>query len=155
MWLPVVYGRSVRVQRHRGNLKAVGLSFPKIYDFPWSTDTLWRSRSADLVWVWFGFGETLAHNCIAAYSKDYSLASNLQAKQHMASRSSRVIPANNPPHSCKYSTGVSQYNKVWMQLQLPVEGRHPYLHYSVRTLGALVKILSLYSSKVLSWDDHE
>ena len=31
--------------------------------------------------VWFGFGGTAAHNCIAAYSKDYSLASNLQAKQ--------------------------------------------------------------------------
>ena len=68
----------------------------------------------------FGFGGTAAHNCIAAYSKDYSLASNLQAKQHMASRSSRVIPANNPPHSCKYSTGVSQYNTMEMQLQLPV-----------------------------------
>ena len=83
--------------------------------------------------------------CIAPYSKDYSLASNLEAKQHMSSRSSRVIPANNPPHCCKYSTGVSQYNKVWMQLRLPVEGRHPYLHYS----GALVEILNLYSSKLL------
>ena len=31
--------------------------------------------------VEFGFGGTAAHNCIAAYSKDYSLASNLQAKQ--------------------------------------------------------------------------
>ena len=30
----------------------------------------------------FGFGGTLAHECITPYSKDYSLASNLQAKQH-------------------------------------------------------------------------
>ena len=74
----------------------------------------------------FGFGGTAAHNCIAAYSKDYSLASNLQAKQHMASRSSRVIPANNPPHSGKYSTGVSRYNTMEMQLQSPVSGNPSY-----------------------------
>ena len=29
-----------------------------------------------------GFWGTLAHTCITPYSKDYSLASNLQAKQH-------------------------------------------------------------------------
>ena len=29
-----------------------------------------------------------------------------------ASGSSRVIPANNPLHSCKYSTGMSQYNTM-------------------------------------------
>ena len=60
---------------------------------------------------WMGWmGMTMAQWCITPCSKVYSLASTF-ARSSKALRSSKVIPANNPFHSCKYSTGTSR--TIW------------------------------------------
>ena len=57
-----------------------------------------------------GLGGTMAQWCITPCSEVYSLAPTF-TRSSKALRSSRVIPANNPFHSCKYSTGTSR--TIW------------------------------------------
>ena len=65
-----------------------------------------------VLWLigWVGLGCAMAQWCITPCSEVYSLAPTF-ARSSKALRSSRVIPANNPFHSCKYSTGTSR--TIW------------------------------------------
>ena len=75
----------------------------------------------EVLHIWSGLKEgeylsiTLVHLCVDGWmdahfgplSKDYSLASNPSTQPFRCNALGRVIPANNPNHSCKYSTGVN------------------------------------------------
>ena len=87
-----------------------------------------KSVYADAGVGWVGLGGTLADRCITALSKNCSLASNFHAQQQgLALHSSRVIPANNSLHGCKYSTGDSRtvWSECYYNWQFK-EGIHPY-----------------------------
>ena len=83
------------------------------------------------IWLWDGMGVTMAHYCIQHVQRIVPWPPTFM-RSSKALLSSRVIPAKNPYHGCKYSTGTSRtINMAWIQLLLPVQGMHPDLQYSI------------------------
>ena len=99
---------------------------------------------------WDGMGVTMAQLCITPCFKVYSFASTFARK---ALRSSKVIPTNNPFHSCKYSTGTSNishhFSPFLSVFHHPLWSLHPF-----RLLRPLQHLRMLGNSWVslISWD---
>ena len=84
---------------------------------------------------WDGMGMTMAQWCITPCSKVYSLASTF-ARSSKALRSSKVIPANNPFHSCKYSTGTSR--TIWYGCYCYCQFKEGIQTYNIRLVCTVI-----------------
>ena len=106
----------------------------------WTIEKYWSPKKDPIsVMGWVGLGGAMAQWCITPCSEVYSLAPTF-ARSSKALRSSRVTPANNPFHSCKYSTGTSR--TIWY-------GHNCYCQFKERT-----SIPTIFDRFVLIYDKY-
>ena len=84
---------------------------------------------------WVGLGLTVAQRCIAPLLRIVPWPPTF-ARSSKALRSSRVIPANNPFHSCKYSTGTSR--TIWYGCYYYCQFKEGIQTYNIRLVCTVI-----------------